>query len=84
MRRACAQHDASNTFPVEYNASRRAREQLETLRLVDDVDKEGVRDVLKAAALTYVAGTASSAGYLLFLLIAAGRWLFRRPPAPPT
>lgn len=70
------------TLPVEFNASKRALEQLESLGLVDQHDQKGARDVLKAAALTYVAGVASSAGYLVFLLLIGGRWLLRRPRPP--
>lgn len=71
------------TLPVEFNASKRARRQLDDLGLVDDVDREGVKEMLSAAALTYVAGVASSAGYLVLLALTAGRWLFRRPSVPP-
>ena len=53
--------------------------------ILDQLRKRGVgvKQVLGAAALTYVAGVASSAGYLLFLLLVAGKWLFRRPPVTP-
>ena len=66
------------TLPVEFNASRRALSQLEGLGLVRGEEKEGARAVLKAAAMTYVAGVASSAGYMLYLVLIAGRWLFPR------
>jgi Zn-dependent membrane protease YugP len=69
------------TLPVEFNASRRAMQQLEALRLVNEEEEKGARQVLWAAALTYVAGVASSAGYLVFLAIAGGRFVLRRPPA---
>lgn len=71
------------TLPVEFNASKRARNQLDDLKLVDETDKQGVKEMLSAAALTYVAGVASSAGYIFFLAIIAGKWLFRRPPVAP-
>ena len=71
------------TLPVEYNASRRARRQLHSLGLASDEEMKGVSQVLSAAALTYVAGVASSAGYLLFLALVAGKWLFRKPPVAP-
>lgn len=70
------------TLPVEFNASKRALEQLEKLRLVSADGREGVRKVLRAAAMTYVAAVASSAGYLLFLLIAGGRSLLGRLRPP--
>jgi len=33
--------------------------------------------------MTYVAGAASAAGYILYLGLAAGRALFRKPPVKP-
>ena len=71
------------TLPVEFNASRRAMQQLEELHLVNAEEEQGARQVLRAAALTYVAGVASSAGYLIFLALAGGRLLLRRPPVVP-
>ncbi len=44
------------TLPVEFNASARARKLLEQTGLVSSpVEREGIRKVLTAAALTYVA-----------------------------
>ena len=71
------------TLPVEFNASRRALEQLESLNLMGEAEKEGAQKVLRAAAMTYVAGVASAAGYIVYLLLAGGRLLMRRPPAAP-
>lgn len=73
------------TLPVEFNASKRALAQLERLDLISPDGKEGAEKVLKAAALTYVAGAASSAGYLVYLLFIGGRSLMRKPkpPVPP-
>jgi Zn-dependent membrane protease YugP len=56
------------TLPVEYDASRRAKEQLFRLGLVHEHEREGVSKVLDAAALTYVAGLVSSVLQLLYLL----------------
>ena len=56
------------TLPVEYDASRRAKEQLFRLGLVHEHEREGVSKVLDAAALTYVAGLVSSVFQLLYLL----------------
>jgi Zn-dependent membrane protease YugP len=53
------------TLPVEYNASARARQLLEANGIVTRDEIGGVRDMLNAAALTYVA---SFAGALLTLL----------------
>ena len=70
------------TLPVEFNASRRAMEQLEQLDLISPEGREGAQKVLKAAAMTYVAGVASSAWYLVYLVAVGGRALFRRPESP--
>jgi Zn-dependent membrane protease YugP len=70
------------TLPVEFNASKRAMRQLEKLQVMGEEERRGVKDVLRAAAMTYVAGAASSAGYILYLAIVGGRWIFRRPPLP--
>jgi Zn-dependent membrane protease YugP len=43
------------TLPVEFDASRRAKEQLVRLGLIDNREHEAVNKVLGAAALTYVA-----------------------------
>ncbi len=73
------------TLPVEFNASKRALAQLESLQLMSDREREGAEKVLRAAAMTYVAGVASAAGYIVYLLLAGGRMLFRGPPpAPPS
>ncbi len=71
------------TLPVEFNASKRAMQQLEGLQLLNEEEQKGARQVLRSAALTYVAGVASSAGYLVFLALVGGRMLLRRPPAVP-
>ena len=47
------------TLPVEYDASRRAKDQLFRLGMVRAEEGEGVRQVLNAAALTYVAALVS-------------------------
>jgi len=59
------------TLPVEYDASRRAKEQLFRLGLVHESERAGVSKVLDAAALTYVAGLVSSVMQLLYLLTLA-------------
>ncbi len=56
------------TLPVEYDASRRAKEQLFRLGLVRENERAGVSTVLDAAALTYVAALVSSVLQLLYLL----------------
>lgn len=58
------------TLPVEFNASRRAMAAIEGLDLLADDETVGVRKVLRAAALTYVAALAVSAVQLIrFLLL---------------
>lgn len=62
------------TLPVELNASRRAMNLLTTSGLVmDSQEKRGVRAVLNAAALTYVAGMLIALFQLLYyVMIASG------------
>ncbi len=56
------------TLPVEFDASRRAVQALQAHGLVTPREVEGVRAVLGAAALTYVAAAASAIVELLRLL----------------
>ncbi len=56
------------TLPVEFDASRRALVQMEALGIATQGDVGGSRQVLNAAALTYVAAAASSVAYLLYYL----------------
>jgi len=70
------------TLPVELDASKRALAQLEELGMVSADGRRGARQVLRAAAMTYVAGVASSAGYLFYLLLMGGRALLGRPKIP--
>jgi hypothetical protein len=61
------------TLPVEFDASRRAKEQLLSLGLIDGNERSGVSSVLGAAALTYVAAMVSALFTLLhFIMIARG------------
>ncbi len=62
------------TLPVEFNASHRALETLESQSLLWDDELDGARRVLRAAAMTYVAALLMSALQLLrFVLIFVGR-----------
>jgi uncharacterized protein len=55
------------TLPVEFNASRRARELLVSHGIIQgDEQIDGVRKVLEAAAWTYVAAAVSAIGSWLF------------------
>lgn len=60
------------TLPVEFNASSRAKEMLASYGLLSQTELVGVRKVLSAAAMTYVAAAASSIMTLLYFLIRAG------------
>ncbi len=57
------------TLPVEYNASARARELLVANGVVTREEFGGVRDMLNAAALTYVAGFAAALLNLLYYVM---------------
>jgi len=59
------------TLPVEYDASRRAKEQLFRLGLVHESERAGVSKILDAAALTYVAALVSSMLTLLYYITLA-------------
>ena len=63
------------TLPVEFNASKRALQTIETNGFLTDSEYVGARKVLSAAALTYVAALASALATMLRLLIivAGGR-----------
>jgi len=61
------------TLPVEFNASRRAMNNLKELGLTDPAQQKGAQQVLRAAAFTYVAAAASSIAYLSFLLVGGNR-----------
>ena len=56
------------TLPVEINASKRALLELEKSMLSSQEDKEGIKNMLTAAALTYVAGVLASILQLLRLI----------------
>ena len=57
------------TLPVEFDASKRALEELKKLSLVEKNEREQAQEMLKAAALTYVAGLISTILNILRLLI---------------
>jgi hypothetical protein len=64
------------TLPVEFDASRRAVAVLAGQGFVSAVELEGVKKVLTAAAMTYVAAAAAAVLQLLYFLLRAG--LLRR------
>lgn len=61
------------TLPVEYDASRRAMAAIESLELLDTEERRGVKSVLSAAALTYVAALAVSLMQLLRFIVLVNR-----------
>jgi len=56
------------TLPVEYNASHRAVQMLQTSGLVSQAELREARSVLSAAALTYVAAVAQALSTLLYYI----------------
>lgn len=60
------------TLPVEFNASSRALKALENNHILYDEELRGTKEVLSAAALTYVAGVAASVLQLIRLVILFG------------
>ena len=60
------------TLPVEFNASRRAMEAISSGNLLTEEEQKGARKTLTAAALTYVAATATALAQLLRLLVLSG------------
>ena len=55
-------------LPVEFNASNRAKAQLDALGVVPRHEQQHVREVLNAAAWTYVAGTLQAVMTLLYFI----------------
>ena len=60
------------TLPVEFNASRRAMAAIESANLLTDEEQKGAKKTLTAAALTYVAATATALAQLLRLILLFG------------
>lgn len=59
------------TLPVEINASKRALKMLKGMNIMDEQELAQTKEVLSAAALTYVAALLVSLGYFLRLLFYA-------------
>lgn len=57
------------TLPVEINASKRAKQELLTMNLINKVESQATENVLTAAALTYVAGLLATILDLLRLIL---------------
>ena len=61
------------TLPVEFDASKRALVALESQDLLAGDEVDGARAVLRAAALTYVAGFVASLGQLIYFFLISRR-----------
>jgi Zn-dependent membrane protease YugP len=59
------------TLPVEYDASRRAKERLFQLGVIQGQERPAVNSVLNAAALTYVAAMVTALFHVLYFLMLA-------------
>ena len=57
------------TLPVEFNASKRAKQELENNNLLNQDEIRGTKKMLLSAAFTYVAGVLASALQLLRLIL---------------
>ena len=66
------------TLPVEFNASRRAMKAIDAGNILTEEEQRGARKTLKAAAMTYVAATATALAQLLRLVILFGGGRRRR------
>lgn len=61
------------TLPVEFNASRRALKILRETNTLDEEELHGVRKVLTAAAMTYLASALTAIGSLIRLVLLSRR-----------
>ena len=61
------------TLPVEFNASRRAIRAIEEGGILTEEEQRGAKKTLSAAAMTYVAATATALAQLLRLILLYGR-----------
>ena len=59
------------TLPVEFNASKRAIIKLQEYNLITEKELQGTKNVLNAAAMTYIAGALASAMQIIRLLLIA-------------
>ena len=66
------------TLPVEFNASRRAIRAIEEGSILTPEEQKGAQKTLKAAAMTYVAATATALAQLLRLIVLFGGGRRRR------
>lgn len=71
------------SLPVEFDASKRAKKDLEEMGFTSEEDRKGSRKVLRAAAMTYVAGAATAMGQVFVILFFAGRGALKRMSGKP-
>ncbi len=62
------------TLPIEFDASKRAKIQLYDLGLISEQEREGVKKMLSAAAMTYVAGLSVTVTQLLRMIVIRNRY----------
>lgn len=62
------------TLPIEFDASKRAKIQLSELGLIYDNESEGVKKMLGAAAMTYVAALAVTLAQLIRMVLIRNRY----------
>jgi Zn-dependent membrane protease YugP len=61
------------TLPVEFDASKRAKQQLVSAGILAPQELDGVNKVLDAAALTYVAAAVQAVTTMIYYLMILGR-----------
>ncbi len=61
------------TLPVEFDASKRAKQQLVSAGILSPQELDGVNKVLDAAALTYVAAAVQAVTTMIYYLMILGR-----------
>ncbi len=61
------------TLPVEFNASKRAIKVISEINILNENEKNGAKQVLSAAAMTYVAALAVSVANLLRLILSINK-----------
>ena len=61
------------TLPVEFNASKRAKEQLISYNIISNDEHVGIKKVLDAAAFTYISGFIAMALQIVRLMVLRNR-----------
>ncbi|RKX67025.1 MAG: hypothetical protein DRP42_01680 [Tenericutes bacterium] len=58
-----------STLPIEFNASKRAAAELDSLNYLGEGEVEGVKKTLNAAAMTYVIAFVTTMMFVTILLL---------------